>query len=230
MMARRRLSVGDVSIRAVTAGCIAVGTILLAGCGSSAGSGSAAESHTPPTAAAPRGKPIDPRHPVVEIATNQGAIRIRLDAVNAPGTVRNFINYVDEGFYAGTLIHYVAAGKLIVGGGYTVEGQLKPAGMPVRNEAHNGLKNVRGTLAMARDVAIGIDSASSQYFINLADSPSFDHRGESLDEYGYCVFGEVVSGLEVADLISQAPTQDRGGDLAQTPVPPIVVTSISIVE
>ena len=83
---------------------------------------------------------------------------------------------------------------------------------------------------MARDPSAGIDSATSQFFINLVDSPTFDHRGEEADEYGYCVFGEVVDGLDVAEQISRSPTRDQGGDLAQTPVPPVIVKSIEVVE
>jgi cyclophilin family peptidyl-prolyl cis-trans isomerase len=199
------------------------------GCGSNDGNG--------PSSGGPssiqkmsRKENLDPYHPVVEIDTSQGKIRIRLDAVNAPSTVRNFLNYAGDGFYANTLIHYVAADKMIVGGGYSVDGQPKVAGTTVRNEAHNGLKNVRGTIAMARDVSGGIDSATSQFFINLADSPSFDHRGEEAEEYGYCVFGEVIGGLDVAEEISRSATRDQGGDLTQTPVPPVIVKSVIVVE
>ncbi len=137
---------------------------------------------------------------------------------------------MNNGFYSGTLIHHVDADRMILGGGYSADGELKPTGTSIRNEAHNGLKNVRGTIAMARDAAAGIDTATSQFFINLCDSPKFDHRGDDAEEYGYCVFGEVVDGLNVADEISRSKTQDRGGDLAQTPMPPVVVQSIEVVE
>lgn len=171
---------------------------------------------------------IDLEHPVVHIETNRGTIVVELDAVNAPGTVRNFLNYATEGFYDGTLFHYVAANQMIVGGGYTAEHQLKPARTPIRNEAHNGLQNLRGSVAMARD-ATRIDSATSQFFINLADAPQRDHAGDSADKYGYCVFGKVTDGLDVADRISQATTQDLGDDLAQTPDPPVVIQTIRVV-
>jgi cyclophilin family peptidyl-prolyl cis-trans isomerase len=229
MRVRHNVPVGSASWRPTIACCAAVGALVLAGCGSDAGNAVGTSGETS-DAAAPRGESLDPQHPVVEIGTNLGAIRVRLDAVNAPGTVRNFLNYVSDGFYADTLFHYVDAGNIIVGGGYNVDGQPKMAGTPVRNEAHNGLKNVRGTIAMARDAAAGIDSATSQFFINLADSPSFDHRGDGADEYGYCVFGEVVTGLDVAEQISRSPTRDQGGDLAQTPMPPVVIQSIEVVE
>ncbi len=207
----------------------AVAALVLAGCGSDAPD-AASTSRTVPARSATRGETLDPQHPVIEIDTNLGAIRVRLDAVNARGTVRNFLNYVNDGFYADTLFHYVAADKMIVGGGYSVDSRLKVPGSTVRNEAHNGLKNVRGTIAMARDAAAGIDSATSQFFINLADAPTFDHRGEEAGEYGYCVFGEVVDGLEVAEKISRSATRDQGGELAQSPVPPVVIKSIRVVE
>jgi cyclophilin family peptidyl-prolyl cis-trans isomerase len=144
--------------------------------------------------------------------------------------VRNFLNYANDGFYQNTLIHYAAADKMIIGGGYAANGEAKTVLTTVRNEAHNGLKNVCGTIAMARDASAGIDSASSQFFINLVDAPSLDHRGDTPDEYGYCVFGEVVDGLAVAEQISRSPTRDQGGDLLQMPDPPVLVKSIQVVE
>jgi cyclophilin family peptidyl-prolyl cis-trans isomerase len=179
-------------------------------------------------AAVEKPKEIDRERPVVRIDTNQGAITLRLDAVNAPGTVRNFLNYATSGFYDNTIVHYVDPGQMIVAGGYTAEHTAKRPRLSIRNEAHNGLKNVRGTVAMARDQSL-IDSASSQFFINLVDAPQRDYRGDTADEYGYCVFGEVIEGLDVADRISRTPTTDQGGDLLQTPERPIVVNSIRVV-
>jgi cyclophilin family peptidyl-prolyl cis-trans isomerase len=180
------------------------------------------------TSTPPRARQIDLEHPVVRIETSQGVMVVELDAVHAPGTVQNFLNYVTDGFYDGTLFHYVAANKMIVGGGYTGDYQLKPTRTPIRNEAHNGLKNLRGTLAMARDAKL-MDSATTQFFINLADTPQLDHTGDSADTYGYCVFGKVTSGLDVADRISQSATKDLGGDLVQMPDPPVVIQSIRVV-
>jgi cyclophilin family peptidyl-prolyl cis-trans isomerase len=174
-------------------------------------------------------KEVDRKHPVVRIDTNHGAIVVRLDAVRAPGTVRNFLNYASEGFYDNTIVHYVDLGKMILAGGYTADREAKPVRAPIRNEAHNGLRNVRGTIAMARDQSM-IDNATSQFFINLADAPQRDHRGESSDEYGYCVFGEVTEGLDVAERISQSSTIDLGGDLVKTPEPPVVIKSIRVVQ
>ena len=197
------------------------------GCGGSSEPSSAAPSDTAANAAAPA-KQIDHDHPVVRIETNQGAITLKLDAVNAPGTVRNFLNYAGEGFYNNTLIHYVDPGKMILAGGFAVDGRLKPTRAPIRNEAHNGLKNRRGTIAMARDAAL-IDNATSQFFINLADAPQRDHQGDTADAYGYCVFGEVIEGLDVAEAISRSSTADMGGDLRQSPQPPVVITSVRVV-
>jgi cyclophilin family peptidyl-prolyl cis-trans isomerase len=183
----------------------------------------------PAASSAPAAKavPTDPAHPVVRIETNLGTIAIQLDAEHAPGTVNNFINYVTDGFYTNTIFHYVDPGNMILGGGYTADHQLKPVSTAIRNEAHNGLKNVRGAVAMARDAA-AIDSATSQFFINLADAPQRDHRGEGPEEYGYCVFGNVIEGLDVADRISRSPTHDFGGDLVQSPQPPVVIQSIRV--
>ncbi len=189
---------------------------------------------TASTAASTRGaapsppKDIDRAHPVVRIETSVGGITIRLDAVHAPGTVRNFLNYTNSSFYDNTLVHYVDPGKMIVAGGYTADRAPKPPRPSIRNEAHNGLKNVRGTIAMARDQSL-IDSATSQFFINLVDAPQRDHQGDTADQYGYCVFGEVIEGLDIAQRISQSPTTNLGGDLLQTPDPPVVVTSIRVI-
>ncbi len=174
-------------------------------------------------------KKFDTEHPEVLLDTSYGKITLRLDAVNAPGTVRNFLNYVGEGFYDNTLVHYVDAGKMILAGGYTADHKTKPILGPIRNEAHNGLKNVRGTVAMTRDPAL-IDSATSQFFINLADAPHRDHQGDTADQYGYCVFGEVIEGLDAAEKISQATTTDLGGDLVKTPDPAIVITSARVIK
>jgi len=174
-------------------------------------------------------KQIDRVHPVVVVETSEGPITIRLDAEKSTGTVRNFLNYVHEGFYDNTLIHYVDAGKMVVAGGYGSDRTLKPARQSIRNEAHNGAKNARGTVAMARDASL-IDSATSQFFINLADAPQRDHQGDTAALYGYCVFGEVTEGLDVAQKISQSPTTNLGNDLAQTPDPSVVIKSIRIVQ
>ena len=176
----------------------------------------------------PAAKSVDLEKPVIQIVTTAGPITIQLDGVRAPGTVRNFLNYANDGFYENTLVHYVAPGKMIVAGGYSADRKAKSARTPIRNEAHNGVKNVRGTVAMARDQS-AIDSATTQFFINLADAPQRDHTGDTPANYGYCVFGEVTVGLDVAEKISQSPTTDQGGDLSQTPNPPVVIKSVRVV-
>lgn len=198
------------------------------GCGSGGETPPAESPGEPAAATAVRPKPINSKNPIIRIETNLGPITLKLDGVNAPGTVRNFLNYATEGFYDNTIVHYVAPGKMIVAGGYTVDRQQKPPRTAIRNEAHNGLKNVRGTIAMTRDPA-SIDSATSQFFINLEDAPQCDHQGDSADQYGYCVFGQVTEGLETADQISQSPTTSFDGDLSQSPEPPVIIKSIRVV-
>jgi cyclophilin family peptidyl-prolyl cis-trans isomerase len=202
-----------------------------AGCGGdSATSGSNGADASDAGASNPRSRPpqIDQKHPVVRLETNQGAITIRLDAVLAPVTVRNFLNYASDGFYDDTLVHYVDPGKMILAGGYSADRQPKPPRLPIRNEAHNGLKNTRGSIAMTRDPG-QIDSATSQFFINLTDAPQRDHQGDTPEAYGYCVFGEVIEGLDIAEKISQSSTSNLGGDLMQTPEPTVVIKSVRVV-
>src|SRR3954469_16120466 len=179
-------------------------------------------------AAGPVAKNVDLERPEIQIDTSAGPITVRLDGIRAPGTVRNFLNYANDGFYENTLVHYVDPGKMVVAGGYSADHKPKAGRTPIRNEAHNGVKNVRGTIAMARDPSL-IDSATTQFFINLADAPQRDHTGDTPANYGYCVFGAVTEGLDVAEKISQSPTTDQGGDLAQTPNPPVIVKSIRVV-
>lgn len=180
-----------------------------------------------PSAAAPKKRDLE--HPVVLIETSAGAITLKLDAVRASGTTRNFLNYVDEKFYDDSLVHFVDSGAMIAAGGYAADRSPKHAREGIRNEAHNGVKNTRGTIAMARDRAI-IDSSTSQFFINLADAPSRDYTGDTPEQYGYCVFGEVTDGLDVADKISKSATANQGGDLLQTPDPPVLIKTIRVVQ
>jgi cyclophilin family peptidyl-prolyl cis-trans isomerase len=203
----------------------------LAGCGGDSATSGANESGAARAGAGstrPQPPQFDRQHPVVRMETSQGAIDIRLDAVRAPVTVRNFLNYAGESFYDNTIVHYVDPGKMILAGGYSTDRQAKPPRLPIRNEAHNGLKNTRGTIAMTRDPGL-IDSATCQFFINLADAPQRDHQGDTPDNYGYCVFGEVIEGLDVAEKISQSSTNNLGGDLIQTPEPPVVIKSVRVI-
>jgi cyclophilin family peptidyl-prolyl cis-trans isomerase len=206
----------------------------VAGCGASAETPSAVDGSAP-TASAPStpksatpALDVDRNHPVVRVETNLGSFTLRLDAENTRGTVQNFLNYVTEGHYKDTIFHFVLADKMILGGGYSADYQLKPTHGPLRNEAHSGGKNLRGTIAMARDLALR-DSANSQFFINLEDAPQRDHKGETPEDYGYCVFGAVTDGLDVVEKISRAATIDmsaKGGDLSATPRTPVVIKSM----
>ena len=170
------------------------------------------------------GQAADPLHPVVLIETNLGAITVRLDAEKAPLTVDNFLGYVDSGFYNQTIIHQVFKGQGIMAGGYGVDLVEKPTRIPIRNEAHNGLKNRRGTLAMVRS-ADAVDSARSQFFFNLADNDALDHRDRTPEGYGYCVFGEVISGMEVLDKIAELPVHESP-QLDSTPTQPVVIKQV----
>jgi cyclophilin family peptidyl-prolyl cis-trans isomerase len=144
----------------------------------------------------------------------------------APVSVENFLQYVADRFYDGTIFHRVMPGFMIQGGGFTPDMVEKPTRPPIRNEAANGLSNVRGTLAMARTQALR--SATAQFFINVADNRSkLDHRGYSPADFGYAVFGRVLSGLEVADRIAAVPTHSVGPH-DDVPVEPVVITSVRV--
>ncbi|HDS02852.1 MAG TPA: peptidyl-prolyl cis-trans isomerase [Firmicutes bacterium] len=143
----------------------------------------------------------------VEMITQYGAIKAELFTKEAPETVENFLAYVRDGFYDGTLFHRVIPGFVIQGGGLDEKGEQKKTREPVRNEAANGLKNERGTLAMARTSVV--DSATSQFFINLSDNQFLDHKDNTGAGFGYCVFGMVTHGMDVVDRIAALPTGDR---------------------
>jgi cyclophilin family peptidyl-prolyl cis-trans isomerase len=168
----------------------------------------------------------NPQPPLVLVETSLGKITLRLDAERAPLTltVDNFLSYVDAGHYDRTIIHQVYKGQGIVAGGYGENLLEKPARTPIRNEASNGLKNRRGTIAMVR-LPDGIDSATCQFFINVADNPALDYRDRTPAGYGYCVFGEVVDGMDVVDRINDAAVHDTP-DFERTPVEPIAVKSV----
>ncbi len=150
----------------------------------------------------------DGEPPIVVIHTSCGDVTVRLDRRRAPETVANFLDYVDNGHYDGTIFHQVARDQLVLGGGFTPRLVEKPAlRKPVVNEAANGLSNRRGTIAMARRLEAP-DSATCQFYINLGDNESLDHRDQSVDGFGYCVFGEVLTGLEVVEQIASAEVTD----------------------
>ena len=167
----------------------------------------------PETTPAPAPAPVPQAKPRVRIDTSYGPIVVELDPEAAPATVANFLQYVKDGFYKGTIFHRVIRGFMIQGGGLLESMDQKPTRPPVANEAPQafkaGLKNVRGTLAMARTE--DPQSASSQFFINTVDNPALDHRDFTPEGYGYCVFGRVVSGMDVVDRIEKVHTEWRKG-------------------
>lgn len=196
------------------------------------------EGRSPSTAPAdaenPRkSKTADRSHPAVTIETSLGNITVRLDAENARLTVDNFLQYVDDGQYAGTIFHQVNKDYAIQGGAYDKDMSAKPGRVPIRNEARNGLKNRRGTIAMARQPD-AIDSATRQFFFNLADNVDLDHKDDTPEGYGYCVFGEVVEGMDVLEKIGNVAVRDvpspDGSPFPAVPVEPVAVNSIRRVE
>lgn len=160
---------------------------------------------------------------VVVMETSKGKMRIELYADKAPGTVKNFLSYVDSGFYNGTIFHRVIPGFMIQGGGFESGMKEKLALAPIKNEACAVLSNDKGTIAMARTSVV--DSATSQFFINVADNGALNHRDETQQGYGYCVFGKVLEGMNVADEISTVRTQSVGY-FDDVPVDDVVIISV----
>jgi cyclophilin family peptidyl-prolyl cis-trans isomerase len=161
--------------------------------------------------------------PVVIMKTNQGTIKIELDEAKAPISVKNFLGYVDEKFYDGTIFHRVIPTFMIQGGGFTAEMSQKPTKAPIKNEAGNGLKNTRGTVAMARTNVV--DSATAQFFINTVDNDFLDHANDSPQGFGYAVFGRVIEGMDVVDKIKSTPTGFKNG-MRDVPQQTVVIESI----
>ena len=147
-------------------------------------------------------------NPQVEMKTSMGMITIELYADKAPKSVANFLQYAKDGFYDGTIFHRVIDGFMIQGGGFTPDMQQKPTNAPIKNEADNGLKNTRYTLAMAR--TNDPHSATAQFFINVADNGFLDFKSPTGNGWGYCVFGKVVEGTEVVDKIKDVATGNQG--------------------
>jgi cyclophilin family peptidyl-prolyl cis-trans isomerase len=166
----------------------------------------------------------DSKHPVVLMETSLGNITLRLDADKAPLTVDNFLSYVKAGHYDQTLVHQVYKGQGFLAGGYGINHAEKPARTPVRNEADNGVKNQRGAIAMVR-LPNAIDSATCQFFVNVSDNPALDHRDRTPEGYGYCVFGQVIEGMDVVDKIGNVAVSDTK-DFERTPTQAVVVKSM----
>ncbi len=161
-----------------------------------------------------------PKPPRVALETSKGKIVLELDAARAPKSVENFLAYVDAGHYDGTVFHRVIDGFMVQGGGFTAEMTQKPTRPPVENEADNGLKNRRGTVAMAR--TMDPHSASAQFFVNTVDNDFLDHRSKDTRGWGYAVFGRVVEGMDVVDAITKVATANRG-PFENVPVEPVVI-------
>ncbi len=170
-------------------------------------------------AAAPAG------NPVVVMETSQGTIKIELDQKNAPISTANFIAYVNDKFYDGTIFHRVIPNFMIQGGGFDSGMKQKPTKAPIKNEAGNGLKNTRGTLAMARTGVV--DSATAQFFINVKDNDFLNHRDDSTQGFGYAVFGKVTEGMDVVDKIKSVKTGNKGGH-DDVPVEAVVIKSVRV--
>ena len=166
------------------------------------------------------------KNPVVIMKTSHGNIKIELFQKESPITVKNFISYVNSGFYSDTIFHRVIPGFMIQGGGFTADLELKPeTAKPIKNEAANGLRNDRGTIAMARTASP--DSATSQFFINTVNNDKLNRPLP--DGYGYAVFGKVIEGMDVADNIAAVRTGMRMG-FPDVPLTPVVIKSITIVK
>ncbi len=158
--------------------------------------------------------------PHVRLETSHGVIVLELDSKSAPKTVENFLSYVGDGSYDGTIFHRVIKGFMSQGGGFTADMKRKPTQSPIRNEADNGFKNRSGTVAMARTQ--DPHSATSQFFINSADNAFLDYKGKNSKGWGYCVFGKVVEGMDVVETIEGLPTTMRAG-YRDVPTSPVVI-------
>ena len=160
---------------------------------------------------------------MVLMKTTFGDIEIELFDEKAPETVKNFLRYVDEGFYKGTIFHRVIDNFMMQGGGFTRDFKRRPTHNPVKNEAHNGLTNDRGTIAMARTNIV--DSATSQFFINFKDNNFLNHTSKTPQGYGYCVFGRVVKGMSVVNRVAKVKVAPQSGH-RHAPTTPIIIESI----
>jgi len=160
----------------------------------------------------------------VIVDTSKGSFRIELDSAAAPKTVENFLAYVDAGHYSGTLFHRVIPTFMIQGGGFGADYERRPTRAPVHNEADNGRKNLRGTVAMARTG--DPHSATAQFFVNVVDNAFLDHKAKDDRGWGYTVFGQVVDGMDTVDAIRVVPTAAAGPFAKDAPVDPVIIRSI----
>ena len=166
------------------------------------------------------------KNPVVVMETSMGNVKMELFEAEAPISVKNFLEYTNSGFYNGTIFHRVIANFMIQGGGFTTDFNSKPTKAPIKNEAGNGLKNQRGTLAMARTGVV--DSATAQFFVNVVDNDFLNQRDKTQQGFGYAVFGKVVEGMDVVDKIAAVKTVTRG--FPDVPEKQIVIKSIKVLK
>lgn len=183
------------------------------------------QSPPPAPASAPALEPA-PGNSVAVIHTTYGDITVELFNDKAPVSVANFLEYAKDGFYAGTVFHRVVRGFAVQGGGYTPELVEKSTRPPIQNEATNGLRNLRGTLAMARTRSLR--SATAQFFFNLANNSELDHQGFTPMDFGYAVFGRVLSGMDVVDRIGRLPARETAG-MEDVPAELVAITGVTIV-
>jgi cyclophilin family peptidyl-prolyl cis-trans isomerase len=162
---------------------------------------------------------------VVLLSTSMGDIKVELYEKEAPETVKNFLSYVTDGFFDGTIFHRVIPGFMVQGGGFTPDMAQKETKAQIKNEATNGLKNDNGTLAMARTNVV--DSATSQFFINVKDNDFLNHQGQA--NFGYCVFGKVVEGLDIVQQIEGVATGRKGGH-DDVPLEPVTINSATVID
>ena len=163
----------------------------------------------------------------VRMSTILGDMTLELDAEKAPKTVENFVNYATSGFYDGSIFHRVINNFMVLGGGFDADMRQKSTEAPIDNEANNGLKNNRGTIAMAR--TMDPHSATAQFFINVSDNDFLNHTAENMQGWGYAVFGQVVEGQEVLDKIRVVPTGSQAGH-QDVPVDPVVIESVTVLD
>jgi len=164
---------------------------------------------------------------MIVLHTNFGAIHLEMFADKAPNTVKNFTDYVEQSFYENTIFHRVIPGFMIQGGGFGPDMAEKSSFEPIKNEANNGVSNKKGSIAMAR--TNDPHSASAQFFINLNDNTFLDHKSESIEGWGYCVFGKVTEGMDVVEKIAQVKTGSKGYH-DDVPVEDVIIERVEIVE
>lgn len=171
--------------------------------------------------------PVSPQQEIrIRMLTNQGEIILGLYPQQAPITVENFLSYIRQDFYTGTIFHRIIDGFMIQGGGFTQSFEQKPTQGAILNEANNQQPNVRGSLAMARRA--NPHSATSQFFINLVDNPGLNYRSSTPQGWGYCVFGRVIAGMSVVDKIGKMPTRAMGPFPADYPIQPVIILKTEI--